>query len=270
VGATATRCHQCGASVKFSFAAANKALARFLPTESPVTYGILGLSCILYVFSLLWTVRLGAGGMTGGGGIFGFDIGVVNGSVLGVLGASGGLVDNIAQPWRYVMAVFLHASLLHIGFNMWVLMDVGPIVERLYGSGRTLFIYVATGVCGYVLTSIFNSGAVGGSGALLGLVGVLLAMSLGYKSAGMQVLRSSLVRWLIYVAIISFLPGISLLAHLGGFLGGFALGKIMKDRPPQSVGEHKMATVLGWGTAIVVLICLVMAVKEYLQVPGAS
>jgi rhomboid protease GluP len=166
------------------------------------------------------------------------------------------------------MAVFLHASLIHIGFNMWVLMDVGPLVERIYGSGRTLFIYVVTGICGYVLTSIFNSDAVGGSGALLGLVGVLLAMSMGYRSPGMQMLRSSLTRWLIYILIISFLPGVSLLAHAGGFAGGFALGKILKDRPPHDVREHKIATALGWGTVFVVLICVAMAVKEYLRAPG--
>ena len=60
---------------------------------------------------------------------------------------------NVLQPWRFVMAIFLHGSLLHIGFNMWVLMDVGPLVEEVYGSARYLFIYVATGVAGYVLSS---------------------------------------------------------------------------------------------------------------------
>ena len=34
------------------------------------------------------------------------------------------------------MAIFLHGSLLHIGFNMWVLMDIAPTIEELYGSAR--------------------------------------------------------------------------------------------------------------------------------------
>ena len=254
--------------MNFSFSAANKALARFLPTESPVTYAILALSCLIYIFSLLWTIRLGGTALAGGGGLFGVDIGVVNGSVLDVLGTSGSLADNLAQPWRWVMAIFLHASLLHIGFNMWVLMDVGPLVERTYGSARMLFIYVFSGVCGYLLTSIFSSAAVGGSGALLGLVGILLAMTMGHQSAGMRALRASLTRWLIYIAIMSLLPGVSLLAHAGGFAGGFALGWVLPDRPPQSTQERTFAAALGWVTAIVVLVCLAMAVREYLTVPA--
>ena len=81
------------------------------------------------------------------------------------------------------MAIFLHGSLLHIGFNMWVLMDIGPQVEELYGSARYLFIYVVTGIGGYLLSSLFRTFSVGGSGALLGLIGVLLAITTGRRSA---------------------------------------------------------------------------------------
>jgi len=95
---------------------------------------------------------------------------------------------------------------------------------------------------------------------------VLLAMSMGYKSSGMQMLRASLIRWLVYVAIFSLLPGVSLLAHAGGFACGFLVGKIMKDRPPQSLQEQKRATALGWGTAAVVLICVAAMLREVLQV----
>ena len=98
------------------------------------------------------------------------------------------------------MAVFLHGSLLHIFFNMWVLMDIGPQIEELYGSARYLFIYVVTGIGGYVVSSAFWHFSVGGSGALLGLIGVLLAMTVGRRTAGMQMLRGQLIRWLIYIA----------------------------------------------------------------------
>ena len=43
-------------------------------------------------------------------------------------------VRSKVYPWRLIMATFLHGSLLHIGFNMWVLMDIGPQIEELYGS----------------------------------------------------------------------------------------------------------------------------------------
>ena len=250
--------------MNFSFAAANKALSRLLPQTSPATYAILGLSCILYGISLLWTIRAGGGGVSGGG-LFGFDIGVISSEVLLRMGESLPLAYNLQEPWRFVTAVFLHASILHIGFNMWFLMDVGPLVEELYGSARLIFIYVFTGICGYVLASLFASPAIGGSGALLGLIGVLLAMSIGHKTAGMQMLRRQLVYLLIYVLVISFLPGISLLAHLGGFVSGFVLGKIMIDRKPTTPGERKRASILGWSSAIIVLASFAMVVKMILQ-----
>ena len=57
VGATATKCHQCGASLTFGMAAASRSLSRLMPTTSPATYGILTLSCLLYGVSLLATIR---------------------------------------------------------------------------------------------------------------------------------------------------------------------------------------------------------------------
>jgi rhomboid protease GluP len=253
--------------MNFSFAAANKALGRLLPSTAPVTYGILGLSCLLYLGSLLWTIRLG-GGQPSGGGILGFDLGGVDGRVLQVLGASLPWEVNVHEPWRFVMAVFLHGSLLHIGFNMWVLMDIGPQIEQLYGSSRYLFIYVLTGIAGYVLSSLFGNFSVGGSGALLGLIGVLLAMTMGRQTAGMQMLRGQLIRWLIYIAVMGFLfRGIDNYAHFGGLAAGFGLGKIMSGRPPVTPEEHKRANVLGWVSALVVVASVAMVVKGVLS-PG--
>jgi hypothetical protein len=69
----------------------------------------------------------------------------------------------------------------------------------------------------------------------------------------MQMLRNQLIKWLIYIAIMGFLfSGIDNFAHLGGFITGFALGKIMADRPPMSQQERTRADLLGWTTAIIV------------------
>jgi membrane associated rhomboid family serine protease len=73
----------------------------------------------------------------------------------------------------------------------------------------------------------------------------------------MQMLRSQLIKWLIYIAIMGFVfGGIDNFAHLGGFLSGFALGKVMDDRPPMSQQERTRADLLGWATAIVVIASL--------------
>ena len=262
VGATATKCHQCGASMTFSLAAASRSLGRFMPTTSPATYGILTLSCLVYVVTLLATLREGASEGFGGGLGGLMNLGGIAGDVLQRMGASLPLPYNLAEPWRFVTAVFLHGSLMHIAFNMWVLMDIGPQVEEMYGTGRYLFLYVVTGIGGYVLSSAFGNFSVGGSGALLGLVGVMLAITVGRKTAGMIMLRSQLIRWLVYIAILGFVVrGVDNYAHFGGLATGFLLGRIMVDRPPADTSERKRANLMGWAAAIVVLASFAMAAR---------
>ncbi|MGB0034578.1 MAG: rhomboid family intramembrane serine protease [Candidatus Acidiferrales bacterium] len=269
VGSTATRCHQCGASMTFSIAAASRSLEKLVPTTSPVTYGILSLSCVLYGLCLLATLRLTGLQPPAGGGLFAlFNLGGIGGSVLARFGASLPLSFNLAEPWRFVTAVFLHGSLMHIAFNMWVLMDIGPQIEELYGSGRYLFIYVLTGIGGYLLSSFGGHFSVGGSGALLGLIGVLLAITTGRRSASLQMLRTQLIRWLIYILIFGLVvSGIDNYAHFGGLATGYVLGKIMTDRPPVSPEERKRAYLFGWGSALVVLASFAMIALQVLRPP---
>jgi rhomboid protease GluP len=253
--------------MNFGMAAASRSLSRLLPTTSPATYGILSLSCLLYGASLLATVRSG-GFQAPSGGFFGiFNLGAINGVVLQRLGASLPWPIDLVQPWRLVMASFLHGSLMHIGFNMWVLMDIGPQIEELYGSARYFFIYVAAGIGGYILSGLVGHFSVGGSASLLGLIGLLLAVTTKRSGASMQMLRSQLIKWLIYIAIMGFvISGIDNLAHLGGLISGFALGKLMVDRPPMSQQERTRADLLGWTTAIVVIASLGIVAYGLFQV----
>jgi rhomboid protease GluP len=252
-------------------AAASRSLGNLLPATAPATYGILGFSCLLYIVSLLATIHTNGLQPPGGGGIFALlRIGSIDGSVLTRFGMSYPMPVDLIQPWRLVMAVFLHGSLMHIVFNMWVLMDIGPQIEELYGSARFFFIYVATGIGGYLLSSTLSGHpSMGGSGALLGLIGVLLAITTGRKSAGMQMLRSQIIRWLVYIAIWGFLfPGIDNYAHFGGLVAGFGLGKIMADRPPGSPEERNRANALGWATALVVIASIAFMMKGLIQSGG--
>jgi membrane associated rhomboid family serine protease len=261
VGSTATKCHQCGASLTFGMAAATRSLSRLMPTESPVTYGILTLSCLLYAATLLATIR-GSGLQAPGGSGLGalMNLGAIDIRVLIKFGASLPWPFDVRYPWRLIMPTFLHGSLLHIGFNMWVLMDIGPQIEELYGSARYLFIYVATGIGAYIVSGLIGAHvSIGGSGALLGLIGVMLAMTIGHKSAAMQMLRSQLIRWLVYIGILGIMmSGTDNYAHAGGLISGFFLGRVMADRPPLSDQEKTRATLLGWTTAIVVVASLGM------------
>jgi rhomboid protease GluP len=266
VGSSSGRCHQCGASLTFSLAAASRSLSKVLPQTSPVTYGILGLCCFLYGVSLLITIkRSGFAAPSGGLGAL-FGLGGINGTTLYRMGASlplSSIPSDLSQPWRFITAVFLHASLLHIGFNMWILMDLAPMIEDLYGSARFFFVFITTGVCGYVLSAATGHQSVGASGSVLGLVGLLLALTGSSHNIGMRMLRTQLFYLVAYAVIIGMMPGIDNYAHIGGFAAGFLLGKVMADRQPVDVVERRRAYALGWTTGFAVAASFALMLVNY-------
>ncbi|HKV27769.1 MAG TPA: rhomboid family intramembrane serine protease [Candidatus Acidoferrales bacterium] len=256
VGSSATRCHQCGASLTFSLAAVSRSLSKIMPATAPVTYFILSICCVLYGISLLFTIHSGFPTAPEGGSMMGklFGIGSVAAPVLERLGASLPLAIDIRQPWRFVTACFLHANLLHIVFNMWVLVDLAPTIEELYGSSRFFFLYTVCGIGGYVLSGFFGHFSIGASGAIVGLIGVLLAITYRRGGSHMQLLRTQVYRWIIYLVVWGFFfPGVDNMAHLGGGITGFILGKLMMDRAPATPSERKRAYALGWLAAAVML-----------------
>ena len=276
VGTTSTKCYQCGASLRFSTAAVTRSLSRMMPTQSPVTYVVLSICCLFYGISLLLTVRMGGGT---GGGFFG--IGGIDGNVLIRMGSSLPFPYLYAwmQPWRLVTACFLHGSLMHILFNMWVLMDIGPMLEELYGSARYLFFYVVTGIGGYIASSLwmwiyYSRGgipplipSIGASGALLGLIGLLLAATTRRSNFAAQMIRSQLLRWLVYIFVLGFIfSGTDNAAHVGGLASGFLIGRVVADRPPADMREQRRARALGWLAGIVVLVCFGFMFFFYYQI----
>ncbi len=185
VGISATRCHECGASLRFSLAALSKGLSRILGDhEAPVTSALLIANFMMLGVSWLAYSAVGKGG--------GFTIlwGLV-GEPQYRLGASyGPPIFYGNEWWRLVTAMFLHGGLIHIGFNMMSLMQLGPALEELYGSARYLFLYVVTGAFGFLVSAFTGHFSVGASGALLGLVGVMLAITTKRGGAYMHDLRS--------------------------------------------------------------------------------
>ena len=265
VGATAEKCHQCGASMTYSLAAASSSLSKLMPQATPITYGILTFTCLLYVVGLLATMRRSGFAAPGGGLGMILGLGGINGFILHRMGASLPRTFNLEQPWRLVTAIFLHGGLLHIGFNMWALMNIGPTLEETYGSARYFFIYIVTGAFGFVASSMFGNASVGASGALLGMVGVLLAQTMGQQSASMRMRRRQLISWLIYMAVLGFMMSgiVDNYAHFGGFAAGFGLGRVMVDRQPADAAERRRADALGWATSVAVAASLVFMLFNY-------
>jgi len=262
VGSEARKCHECGANLTFSLAAASRSLSGLLPTESPITYIIVGLNFLLFVVSLLATMRLSQ--ESGGQGLNLF--GGINGLVLDRLGASRPLVLINGEWWRLVMAIFLHGGILHIAMNTWVLMDIGPQVEEVYGSARYLFLYIATGIAGFLASAITGHFSVGASGALMGLIGLMLAITTRRGGAYMQMIRGQLIRWVVYILVLGFVVrGIDNAAHLGGLAAGFLLGRVMADREPMNATERKRAYALGWAAGLVVVASFAAMLAHYFR-----
>ena len=165
-----------------------------------------------------------------------------------------GYVVATHQYWRWVTACFLHGGLLHIGFNMWALYDIGPLVESFFGGAKYLTLYLVTGICGYIVSGFFGYTSLGASGAILGLLGAMLAYGIrrSHTAAGRQ-LRNVASRWAIYILIFSFLPGVDIFAHIGGFCSGFVLAMLIGDDPPLTEAQVRTWNLVA-GVMIAILV----------------
>lgn len=155
------------------------------------------------------------------------DLALAQNAAVGPLAGMGllyGPAVTAGQWWRTLTNVFVHGGLLHIGFNMMVVISIGFVFERAIGSLRMLVISIvgALGASAFALHFNYAIPTVGASGMILGWVGAMLPI------ANRQ-FRSNLWVWLIEIAVISILPGVSWAAHLGGFLVGLPCGFALRE-----------------------------------------
>jgi membrane associated rhomboid family serine protease len=140
--------------------------------------------------------------------------------------------------WRLVSPVLVHGSLIHLLFNMYFLYLVGPLVEQLYGSVRFVVLYLLTAAAGSAASFLLGGPypSVGASGAIFGLCGVLLAVSIIHRPVLDRRGRAIMSQIGALVAInlvIGFGFGALLsvpidnAAHVGGLLAGLWLGFVV-------------------------------------------
>ena len=125
--------------------------------------------------------------------------------------------------WRVVSGMFLHASILHIAFNMWGLWILGPILETRYGPVRFLALYMVGGLCGSAGALLMepNTITVGASGAIFGLMAALFVVERRHNLP----IASGIGVVLVLNLVITFsIPGISIGGHIGGLIGGALCG----------------------------------------------
>jgi rhomboid protease GluP len=260
VGITAARCHECGANLRFGLAAWSKGLAEFFGGHAPVTVAILILNIVFFAAELMGTIQSGQfGGLS--------ILWGMNGETLYRLGACFGPSIYQGHEWyRLITAMFLHGGLIHIGFNMMVLLDIGPIVEEVYGSARYLFLYVVMGAASFVVSSLAGHFSLGASGAILGLVGLMIAITTRRGGAYMRELRSRLISWVVTIFVMGLLfTGMRTdnVAHAGGLAAGFLLGRLFIDHQPLNGAEKNRAYAMGWLAGAVILASVVFMVLHY-------
>jgi rhomboid protease GluP len=147
------------------------------------------------------------------------------------------LIDRCGQWWRLLTSMFLHGDLLHLAFNAVALYILIPIAAGAFGVHRTVCLYFASGLCGSIashawrmheahpLALEYAPGSVGASGALCGLIAA--GAVYGRRRGGMMgdALMRRMIQWAVLIGLWGLLfPGIDNMGHLGGFLGGAALG----------------------------------------------
>lgn len=143
-----------------------------------------------------------------------------------------GAMQNIlvfnGQYWRLFTAMFIHIGITHLIMNMFFLYTVGDIFEFIYGSKNFLILYLLTGIFGNIFTYTFGDSATvsaGASTALYGLFGLALGIRKVYKdNPVLNKFGSSFVTIIIINVVYSLIsPGVSILGHLGGLIGGYIL-----------------------------------------------
>lgn len=131
----------------------------------------------------------------------------------------------MGQYWRLLTPMFLHGSILHVGFNMYALYIFGPGLERYYRHWRYLLLFLLSGFAGNVFSFMFtDSPSLGSSTAIFGLLaaeGVFLFQN--QRMLG-GVARRALYN-LIFIALVNLAigfssSGIDNWGHMGGLLGG--------------------------------------------------
>jgi uncharacterized protein len=144
--------------------------------------------------------------------------------------------DLFRAPWTLLTSMFMHANAMHLFFNMYVLLIFGPLLESKIGPLKFSAGYFATGLFAAIITQFFYPQALGASGAIMGIMGMIMILI-----PNLQVLFFFFIPmplWVagIMIALIDLLGvfgvgilGVANLAHLAGLALGLIIGRLFKQ-----------------------------------------
>ncbi len=177
-----------------------------------VTKTLIAINAVVFVFTNVGGINLGGGGELSENTI--------------KLGLYKGFLYN-DEWYRLVTAGFVHFGLFHIGMNMFLLWQLGSLLEREIGRVPYALAYVASLIAGSTGALIASPWALSGgaSGAVFGLMGLAVV---GMRQRGINPFQTGLgMTLLINLLITVTIPGISIGGHIGGLVGGAACGAVL-------------------------------------------
>ena len=188
--------------------------ARSLARSANVTTVLITVNVVVWLAGLV---------LTGGSGLF-------TGSPLAGVAGLWAAPVAAGEWWRAITAGFLHSGLIHLGLNMAVLYMLGPPVEAALGRVRFTVLYFTALITSSLGALLLTPAAptVGASGAIFGLMGAIVV---GQRAAGIDPWRSGILTWIVINLVFTLVvPGVSIGGHLGGLAGGLIAGALLFRR----------------------------------------
>ena len=194
---------------------------------------------LIAVNLLAFFVALFKGGSLGsGGGDLYSDFALIGCARIFVF--SGECIDGVAggEWWRLVTGGFLHAGVIHLAFNMFLLWMLGSQLERLLGTTSYLILYFGSLLSGALGVMLLDPIAltVGASGAVFGLMGATVIYQF---RRGVSPWSNGIGSLLFINLIFTFArPNISVGGHLGGLLGGLLIGWLIDEMNKKRISGY--------------------------------
>ena len=174
------------------------------------------------------------------------DATVAYGAIPGLILHGASVRGAVPWPWGVVTSMFMHGSWMHIIGNMWFLWIFGDNVEEAMGPVKFLVFYLVCGVVAAMSQIVLSADSqipmVGASGAIAGVLGAYILL---FPHARVRCI------WILFILITTvyvpawlllgiwfvsqfFIPGqgVAWMAHVGGFVAGFALVRLFVTRRP--------------------------------------
>ena len=257
VGVNERVCSLCGGRLGYRASGLGKVLQNVLPNYAPTSYLLLTINFLLFLLIFVMERDLSAQDLRHL--VLGFSS-----QTLIRWGADVAVLVNRGEWWRLFSAIFIHVGIVHLLFNSYALIFIGPILEDILGKEKFLVAYLTTGAFGFVLSNWYYDPRIptaGASGAIFGLIGAAIVLSRRW-AAGSSVFRQQVVHWAIYGFGYGLLIGANNAAHLGGFVAGLALAYVL----PNPNRTEDSAWVLFWWRLLYWLFVVVSVVSILLGV----